>query len=274
MASNTLKINEKNGVTYITFPSFDKCGTVRHAFTTRLGGVSGGIYSTVNTSFTNGDSRENVLENYRRVCGAIGVDVNKCVLSHQTHTVNLRTVTEEDIGKGIFRDRDYDNVDGLVTNVPGIVLVTQYADCVPLLFIDPEKRVIAASHAGWRGTVGKIGALTVQKMQNEFGCDPKNILVGIAPSIRRCCFEVDRPVFEEFAAIDGIDINEICEFRENGKYNIDLQKTNELILIGAGVPKENITVSDLCTKCHCDMFHSHRATGGKRGNNAALIALK
>lgn len=273
MISKTLKINKKNGLSYITFPSFEQCGVVRHAFTTRKGGVSSGIYSTVNMSFSNGDSRENVLCNYNRICDAIGVDVNKCVLSHQTHTVNLKTVTEADAGKGIFKERNYDNIDGLVTNVRGLVLVTQYADCVPLLFVDPEKRVVAASHAGWRGTVGKIGALTVRKMKEEFGCDPKNILVGIAPSIKQCCFEVDRPVFEEFCRIDGVDINEICEFKENEKYNIDLQKTNALIIAAAGVPTENITVSDLCTKCHCDMFHSHRATGGKRGNNAALISL-
>ncbi len=274
MKSETLKINRNGELVYISFPSFDKTGKVAAAFTTRHGGVSEGIYSTVNMSFSNGDKRENVLENYRRVCEAIGVDFKKCVLSHQTHTVNIRTVTEKDIGKGITAERDYDNVDGLITDVPGIVLVTQYADCVPLLFFDPQKNVIAASHAGWRGTVGKIGALTVERMAGEYGCDPKNILVGIAPSIKQCCFEVDEPVYNEFLKIDCVDIGDVCEYKPNGKYNIDLQKTNKLILMSAGVPESNITVSDLCTECEHAHFHSHRATGGRRGNNAALIALK
>lgn len=271
--SNNLKINNSGELCYITFPSFEKMGVVRHAFSTRLGGVSEGIYGTMNLSFSNGDDLDSVRENYKRICSAIGVDYKKCVLSKQTHTVNLRIVDEKDIGKGITKDRDYDDVDGLLTNIPGIVLVTQFADCVPLLFCDPKKKVIAASHAGWRGTVGKIGALTVQKMQEVFGCDPKDIIVGIAPSIMQCCFEVDEPVYKEFCNIDDVNINDICIDKGNGKYDINLQKTNKIILEIAGIKPENITVTDLCTKCHSDVFHSHRATGGKRGNLGAFISL-
>ncbi len=274
LESKVLNINKKGKLEYITFKSFENTGVVNHAFTTRHGGVSSGIYSQTNMSFTNGDTKENVLENYNRICSAINVKPENCVLSHQTHTVNLKTVTEADAGKGITRERDYENIDGLVTNVPGIVLVTQYADCVPLLFLDPVKKVIAASHAGWRGTVGKIGKLTTEKMAREFGCNPKDILVGIAPSIKQCCFEVDEPVYEEFKNLDCVNINDICIEKAGGKYNIDLQKTNALILESAGIPKENITITDLCTKCLCADFHSHRGAAGKRGNNAALIALK
>jgi len=271
--SAKLKINTDGELCYITFPSFEKAGIVRHAFSTRLGGVSKGIYSTMNLSFCNGDEHDSVKENYKRICNAIGVDYKMCVLSKQTHTVNLRIVDEQDIGKGITRERDYDDVDGLITNIPGIVLVTQFADCVPLLFCDTKRKVIAASHAGWRGTVGKIGALTVQKMHDVFGSNPEDIIVGIAPSIMQCCFEVDEPVYKEFCKIDIVNINDICEFKDGNKYNIDLQKANRIILESAGIKPENITVTDLCTKCHSDVFHSHRATGGKRGNLGALISL-
>ncbi|MDD4699372.1 MAG: peptidoglycan editing factor PgeF [Oscillospiraceae bacterium] len=271
--STNLKINTDGELCYITFPSFEKTGILRHAFSTRLGGVSTGMYSTMNLSFSNGDNLSSVKENFMRICNTIGVDFRKCVVSKQTHTVNLRVVDESDVGKGVTRDRDYDDVDGLITNIPGVVLVTQFADCVPLLFCDPINKVIAASHAGWRGTVGKIGALTVQKMHDVFGSNPQDIIVGIAPSIMQCCFEVDEPVYKEFCNLETVNTEDICEHKDNNKYNIDLQKTNKIILENAGIKPENITVTDLCTKCHADVFHSHRATGGKRGNLAAFISL-
>lgn len=272
--SNNLTIKTKNGVTFLTFPHFDKFPFLKHGFSTRLGGVSTGKYSTMNFGFENGDKKENVLENYKRICNAINVNYKNCVVSKQTHTTNIRIVTKDDIGKGVIKKRDYTDVDGLITNIPNIVLVTQYADCVPLLFADPTKKVIASSHAGWRGTVNCIADKTVKLMVENFNCNPKNILVGIAPSIMECCFEVDKPVFEEFNKLKNIDINDICTFMPNNKYNINLQKTNSLILQAAGVPKENIIITDLCTKCNSQLFHSHRATNGERGNMAAFISIK
>lgn len=270
--STTLNIHNKNGLLYITFPSLEMPG-VKHAYTTKLGGVSKGIFESMNMSFARGDDANSVTENYRRICGALGVDYKRCVLSKQTHTTNVRIVTEADIGKGIISDRDYDDVDGLITNIPNVTLVTQYADCVGLLFFDPIKRVIATSHAGWRGTVNEIGKITVQKMRDCFGCEPKNIRVGIAPSIGPCCFEVDKPVYDEFMKMQGIDFDSIIEDKGNGKYHIDLWKTNFQTLINSGILSENISVTDLCTKCHHDVFFSHRHTNGKRGNLAALICL-
>lgn len=273
MESNSLNIITKGDLSYITFPSLSLDG-VTHAFTTRHGGVSVGKFSTMNMSFTRGDDREAVIENYRRICEAIGTDYRKCVLSHQTHTTNLRVVTADDAGKGIIAPRDYDDVDGLLTDVPGITLVTQFADCVGLLFYDPVKRVIAASHAGWRGTVGKIGAETVDRMCTEFGCRACDIRVGIAPSIGPCCFEVDRPVYDEIAKLDIPDLQSFIKDDRNGKYHIDLWGINRATLTAEGVLPEHISVTDLCTKCLHDDFFSHRFTKGERGNLAALIALK
>lgn len=270
--SQNLNINTKNGVTFFTFPSLEK-HNVKHAFSTKLGGVSEDIFATMNLSFSRGDNDSAVLENYRRICGAIGVDYQKCVLSKQTHTTNIRIVTESDIGKGIVKERDYDDVDGLITDIPDVTLVTQFADCVGLLFYDPVKKVIATSHAGWRGTVEKIGEKTVKLMQEKFGCNPKDICAGIAPSIGKCCFEVDSPVAYEFMKMNITDKNKIIHDDKNGKYHIDLWHANYITLINAGLQKENISVTDICTKCHPDIFFSHRATAGKRGNLAALICL-
>ena len=267
----TLHFNEKPY--YITFPLLDAAKVVKHAFTTRLGGVSEGMYGEMNMSFTNGDRREAVLQNYKLIFEAIGADVNKAVLSHQTHTNNVRIVSEDDIGKGIFKDRDYDDVDGLITNIPGVSLVTQYADCTPLLFCDPVKKVVATSHAGWRGTASEIGRITVEKMQNHFGSDPSDIIAAIGPSIGQCCYEVDDPVYIPLSKIPYLNKDKIFIKKDNGRYMLDLWETNREILINAGLKAEHIDVTDLCTNCHHDVFHSHRFTGGKRGNLAAVISL-
>ena len=271
--SSSLNFRPDNSPFYITFPQLDKIDFIKNAFTTRLGGVSKGIYSTMNMSFTNGDNRDDVLENYRIICSELNVDINKVVLSHQTHTNNVRIITEDDIGKGIFKERDYDNVDGLITNVKGIVLVTQYADCTPLLFCDPVKKVIATSHAGWRGTAQEIGRITVEKMCSHFGCSPENIIAAIGPSICKDCYEVDSPVYEPISKINYLDTDKIFVNKGGGKYMLDLWETNRQILINAGLRPDNIDVTDLCTNCNPDIFHSHRYTGGKRGNLAAIISL-
>lgn len=270
--SNTLNIVNQGDLTYITFPSLTLPG-VTAAFSTRMGGFSRGRFAQMNLSFTNGDSRETVLQNYKVLFHALALCPEKAVLSHQTHTSNLRVVTKDDVGKGMVKPRDYENVDGLITNLPGVPLVTQYADCVPLLFYDPVKRVVAASHAGWRGTVQEIGVKTVQKMQAAFGCRPQDIRAAIGPSIGPCCYEVDFPVIEAVRALQGVEPAQVLTPVDETHQRLNLQLTNALLLQRAGILSQHLTVSDLCTCCHANYLHSHRATGGNRGNLAAVIAL-
>lgn len=275
LKSNTLKINTvDDGLIYLTFPNIESAGGATAAFTTRMGGVSRGKYASMNMSFTNGDSKSDVRENYNIIFSKLGLDPEKAVLSHQTHTSNLMVVTENDAGKGIVSERTYNDIDGLITNCRGIALVTQYADCVPLLFYDPKKRVVASSHAGWRGTVAKIGEKTVKKMKEQFGCEAKDILAAIGPSIGKCCYEVDTPVYNEFIKSNIAYIEKAFTAKGGGKYMLDLQLANRLVLLKSGIKEENLCVTDLCTCCHSEYFHSHRATAGSRGNLAAIIALK
>lgn len=272
MQSNNLKINRKGDLVYITFPRLEACGMVRHLFSTRLGGVSEGQYSTMNTSFTGGDDFDKVEENYRRLCGAVGIDASNLVLSKQTHTSNVRIVTKDDCGTG-YTKPSFQDVDGLITNQSGVALVTQYADCTPLLFCDPVKRVVATSHAGWRGTVAQIGKVTVEKMISEFGCNPDDIVAAIGPCICENCYEVDTPVLDAFANSD-IDITGVFrEGRDENHFMLNLAQANKNILLSAGIREENIDISDVCTCCNAEELHSHRATGGKRGNLAAIIEL-
>lgn len=265
---------EKDGVLYLEFPLLAKTGVVRHGISTRLGGVSEGIYSSMNLSFTRGDSEENVRENYRRIGRAIGVREQDMVCSLQTHTTNIRVVTEEDRGKGVLCPRDYEDVDGMVTNIPGICLVTYYADCVPLLFADPVKRVIGSAHSGWRGTCGRMGQVVVEKMQKEYGCRPSDIRAAVGPSICQECYEVSEDVVEKFReAFDEKHWERLFYRKSNGKYQLDLWYANEAVLKEAGIVREHLAVTNLCTCCNPEILFSHRASQGRRGNLAAFIAL-
>ena len=272
MRSTNLIINKKGDLVYITFPRLIECGAVRHTFSTRLGGVSEGQYATMNTSFSGGDNFESVEENYRRLCGAAGIDTSHLVLSRQTHTNNVRIVTKDDCGAGYYKP-GFTDVDGLITAERGVALVTQYADCTPLLFCDPVKRVCATSHAGWRGTVSKIGEVTVNKMVDVFGCRREDIIAAIGPCICQNCYEVDTPVHDAFLQ-SGINLDGVfCEGRDENHFMLNLVNANKNVLISAGIKEENIDISDICTCCNSSELHSHRATGGKRGNLAAIIEL-
>lgn len=271
--SNNLNIVVNGNLKYITFPKLSSTGIIKHTFSTRLGGVSTGFYSSMNLSFNRGDDRENVLKNYEILCSAVSIDTDNLVLSHQTHTNNVIIVDKKDCGVGITKP-SFCDVDGLITNTPEVALVTQYADCTPLLFCDPVKKVIATSHAGWRGTVKLIGQVTIEKMVKEFDCSPEDIIVGIGPCIGSCCYEVDYPVYNEFKKIPFINLNEILRPKSEGKWMLDLVEANRQILINSGIKPENIDFSDICTCCNSDELHSHRATGGNRGNLAAIIQLK
>ncbi len=270
--THTLELRNKTDVPFYTFPNLNSLDFVRHGFSTRLGGVSKGIFASMNLSFTRGDREEDVLENFRLFCDAIGTDYRKAVVSAQEHHTTVMAVNASDAGRGVITEKGYADVDGMMTNVPGIVLCTQYADCVPLFFADPVKKVVATSHAGWKGTVAGIASVTVARMGEVYGCDPKDIQVGIGPSIGQCCFEVDAPVYEAFSQLPFAD-ETILHDNHNGKYHINLWEVNRRFLLQCGVPAANITVTDLCTKCRPDVFWSHRITGPDRGSLAAFIAI-
>lgn len=266
---------ESNGVRYLQFPALIKPELCRHLFSTRIGGVSNGDLGSMNLSYTRGDKTENVDENFRRIAGILGCEMDDFVLSHQTHTVNVRVVTAEDKGKGITRERDYEDVDGLITNVPGVVLSTFYADCVPLYFLDPIKKAIGLSHSGWRGTVNKMGKITVEKMAAEYGSDPKDIIAVIGPSICVDCYEVSMDVAQEFMIVfkSADNMDRIVIPKNGEKAMLDLWQANLAVLKEAGILEENISIPDICTACNKDILFSHRASNGKRGNLGAFLVL-
>ena len=269
-----MTVHNKNGVVYLTYPAFDSQEEIIHGFSTRLGGVSQGIYSSMNLSFTRGDEEKAVRENYDRLAAAIGFCAEDIVTSDQTHTANVRKVTAKDRGKGITGPRDYTDVDGMITDVPGLILATFYADCVPLYFIDPVRKAIGLSHSGWRGTAAHIGSVTVRRMQEEYGSLPEDIYGAIGPSICQECYEVSEDVILEFQkTFPEQSWRDLFYRKENGKYQLNLWEANRQIMLEAGLIEEHISLPGLCTCCNPEFLFSHRASRGKRGNLGAFLGI-
>lgn len=270
---NSTRINFKDDVPYISYRALADIKWLKNGFSTRLGGVSEGVLSTMNLGFGRNDLPENVVKNHEIIANAIGFNPENIVASKQTHTTNVKIVSKKDCGKGIYRERDYDDVDGMITNEKGIVLATYFADCVPLYMVDTKNKAIGLSHSGWRGTVGKIGKVTLDLMKETYGTNPKDVIACIGPSICRDCYEVSEDVATEFEAAFKGRKKDILINKGNGKYQLDLWECNYIIFKECGVYEENIHMPDICTCHNMEMMFSHRATQGRRGNLAAFLSI-
>lgn len=265
-----MKLNEKNGIEYFTFGKFKD---LRHCFSTRNGGVSEGCYESLNLGFRN-DKRENVVENYERICSAIGVKKENTVWTKQVHEDKILRVYEKDRGVGLFRERPEVGYDAVITNCRDVVLTGFSADCVLIYFYDSIHQAIGIAHSGWRGTVLEIGKKAVAAMEKEFATKPQELVCAIAPAIGSCCFQVSEDVAEEFLQKLPWSKEFVIKDKENqGKFYIDLHRINERILINSGVKADNIENSLFCTKCHPEYFYSHRLMGNERGSMAGMISL-
>lgn len=272
MKDSYLQEISKQLVPMIQFDLLKSIDFIGHGFSTKLGGVSHGIFQSMNLSFNRGDNAEHVMQNYKIIGETLGFSFEQLVLSHQTHTTNVKVVTKEHCGEGILRERSFQDVDGLITNEENVVLATSYADCVPLFFVDTKTKAIGLSHSGWRGTVGRMGAVTLERMNEAFGTNPADVICAIGPSICQSCYQVDETVYEEFRKeFSKADCEAMFLPEDDGHYRLDLWKANELILLEAGILPENIDNRRICTCCNSDILFSHRATAGKRGNLSAFL---
>ena len=253
--------------TYLQSELFSRSGAVIHGFTCRSGGVSSGRISGLNLGFRVNDNYSSVMENYRLVAQDLNFDLSRTVLTKQTHTDNIRIVSEEDAGKGIIRESDIEDTDGLITDIKNMTLVVFTADCVPILLLDPVKAVIAAVHSGWKGTVKKIGGRAAEMMKEIYGCKPENILAAIGPSIGPCCFEFGRRDAEQFP-------DKYRRPKGEEKVLVDLWRMNRDILAESGIPQHNIDTAEVCTVCHSDEFYSYRTYGENTGRQGAVIMLR
>ena len=273
----TTRVITENNIPRISYLSLEQYPWLINAFSTREGGVSTGMYSSMNLAFTRGDDPEKVSENYRLFGESIGVSREQMVFSDQQHTTNVMEVTSAHHGMGIIRERNFSDIDGIMTSEPGVCLVTSYADCVPLYFVDPVNRAIALSHSGWRGTIGNICQKTVDEMNRLYGSKPEDIIACIGPSICADCYEVGSDVADVFIETYGDYADTVVlPHNENipGKYQLDLTRANVINMEKAGILPEHISVPDLCTCCNKDVLHSHRGSRGQRGGLCAFLMIR
>ena len=261
------RLTSVNGVPCYKVTSFEETGLVDHCITTRMGGVSGGCYSSLNLRFNCDDERANVIENFRIAAETAGAEIDQLVLSRQVHEAEVVSVGKAERGNGVLRENAFESADGLITDEPGVALVTLYADCVPLLFLDKRTGAVASVHSGWKGTVKRIGAVAVRRLCEDYGSRPEDILCAIGPSIQEDHFEVGDDVAEIFIKEFGSDTAALY----GSRYHVNMQRAIIKQLMAEGVPEGNIENSGLCTYCCSDVFFSHRKTSGRRGNFAAII---
>ncbi len=240
---------------------------LKHAFATANGGLSTGKIEGLNLGFNCGDDRESVLGNYRLAARDLEIPFEKIIASKQTHSANIRIVTERDAGIGVSRAQDMTDVDGLMTDCAGLPLVIFYADCVPVLLADRRRRAVAAVHSGWRGTAAGIAPKAAKMLCEVYGSRPEDICAAIGPSIGKCCFEVGGEVAEIF--------EEKYRFpKENGKFTVDLQAKIRDMLAECGVPAQNIDIFGLCTVCSGEKLFSYRRQKSGAGRMGAFIMLE
>ncbi len=248
-------------------------GGIVHAVSTRHGGVSRGPFQGLNVGIQVGDDPQAVLENRRRLCEAAGVGLDSLVAAAQVHGNAVAWVTEAHRGRGA-RDAAsaLPDTDALITDSAGVTLIAFSADCPLIALVDPMRRAIGVAHASRRGTLGRIAARTVRAMERFLGCRPSDLVAAIAPSIGPCCYEVgDEVLAEARAALPGA---ERFFTQREGRWHMDLWAANAAQLAEAGLARERIELPTICTCCRPDEFFSHRASRGRTGRFALLLALR
>ncbi len=263
---------QRRGVVFYQCPQMRQAG-FPHGFSTRVGGVSPAPWDTLNLGGSCGDEPERVSENFRRFCAAIGADPDRLVKNQQVHGDTIRTVTGADC-MAFPGEPGTVEADGLMTREPGVCLAAFSADCIPVLLCDPVRRAAAAVHAGWRGTALGIARRGVERLTEEFGSRPEDVLAAIGPGISLCCFETHRDVPDGLRAGLGEAVEPyIHPDPGTEKYHVDLKGANREWLLQAGVLPEHIAVCPACTACNETEFWSHRKMGKRRGSMAALIQI-
>jgi YfiH family protein len=269
-------IESKNsGLSVWFFESLSKAEEICHFVSIRAPGNSGPPYDSLNLSFTVGDDPKSVLKNRTRLTKALGIPLASLTTAKQIHDGHVKIVSRAMRGRG---STDYEGAigatDAMVTNVPGICLMILLADCVPILFYDPSKRVVGVAHAGWKGTLGLIARKTVAAFKEHFDCAPEDILAGIGPSIGPCCYEVGQEVITRVEHVFGNRQGYVGNESAGGKGYLDLWTANQKQLIQAGIPERNIEVARVCTYHHSNLFFSHRYEKGKTGRFGAGIFIR
>jgi hypothetical protein len=264
------KFSKRNNVQYLECTALGKYDFITHAFCTRWGGISEGRFANLNFSVREGDKERNVAENWNILCDSFNIPLDHFLTVNQIHEDGILVINNnyEDLHEK--QGLDYD---GIITNMPGLAIGVKTADCVPILLVDKLRRVTGTIHAGWKGTSLRIVDKAIDAFITEFGSRTADIAAVIGPSIGPCCYEVDKIVL---SSMPEYPVNDTCfsKSERKQKWMLDLPKANQLQLIHAGIPQENILTVPICTSCHKEIFFSHRGEGGRTGRQLSFIMLK
>ncbi|MHA7583109.1 peptidoglycan editing factor PgeF [Paenibacillus vandeheii] len=258
---------------------------MKAGFTTRQGGVGSAPYASLNCAYHVGDDPADVLHNRKLVAEKLGFPLESWTCGEQVHGKHVTVITADDRGKGLLdRQSALQDTDGLVTNVPGVLLTSFYADCVPLYFYDPVQQAVGLAHAGWKGTVAGIAESMVEKMEQEYGSRRQDIRAAIGPSIGDCCYEVDEAVMQHVRVwldhSSGNDeyknsaSNQVYRAAGNGKTMLNLKECNRHIMMKAGILPDHIECTTWCTSCNPELFFSYRKENSITGRMASWIGLE
>jgi YfiH family protein len=278
-----MNLHFKNKVGFLKFKKLEELDFIDHSFSTRLGGVSKDNFRSLNLGRKNKDSEANVNTNYEYFCQAIGVKKENMVFTKQSHSVNIKVVGKN----GIENLSPEENFDALVTNQPGVVLVSAHADCCPIFMIDTVRKAVGLAHAGWKGTSAGIAIKLVKMMKKLYNSSDIDLVAAIGPAIGGCCFEIDSKTAAEIEkSLDLGNSNDIKklikiikmdvngEHIKTNKYKADLLGINKHQLISVGICPKSMFVSDICTRCSSDLLFSRRALGSDYGIMLATLSLR
>lgn len=261
MENQVYRIVEDQGVSYLEFKILDPYKDyIRHGITLRYGGVSPSPYDSLNFRLGGKDSKENVMENVKRICDRLHIPKEQLYKARQAHTDHVLVIhskNKEKYAYGVFNE---ELADGYIVKEKGIATMVTTADCNPIILYDPVTQVVANIHSGWKGTIKQIYLKAIELLKQEFSVQPENLIVCIGPSIRKCCFSSEEESFKEkFTQVFENPEKYITYEKENQKrFHIDLIYVITQDLLNVGVKRENIAVADICTRCHHDEFFSYR----------------
>jgi len=265
-----MEITRKANIHYLEPRLLAAAAVSTQGFTTRHEGVSRAPYNSLNLGLNTFDAAHNVQGNRSLLARTFGSRVEKFVMVSQCHGTDILVIDEPNPDYNHFQKLA---CDGIITNQPGVMIAVGVADCLPVLLLDPVKKVVAALHAGWKGTAGNIAAKGVESLVKLFGSDSRDILAALGPAIGPCCYEVDIPVKQAFAG-SGIDWELCATLSDIGSWKLDLAAANRQQLMAAGLAEENIEAAEQCVSCQHDWFFSYRRDGGETGRQAGFIMLE
>lgn len=265
-----LTLQKRKTIEYLQSPLLSDCDFLEHAFCTRRGGASQDDYKSLNMSFREGDEEFRVLSNWDNLATAFAIPLEQFLVVNQVHGDAIFVIKPHG---SYFSSRDELNYDAIVTTRANLAICIKTADCVPVFIVDKVKKVIAVAHAGWKGTALEISAKVISLMQNQYRCQPQDILAAIGPSIGKCCYEVDSTTADAFRKLSNYELF-LQQGKKKDKWMLDLPEANRMQILATGIPEGNIEVSGYCTTCNQDMFFSHRGSGGVTGRQVNFMMIK